>query len=425
MIHVIGIGLDGADGLPSKTLTLIAQANILAGGDRHLSYFPEWEEKWFLIKNFSTDLEHLQQLCKKLEAGETIVVLVSGDPLYFGLGRLLLEKFPADQLQFHPHNSSIQLAFNRLKLPWQDAQIISAHGRSPDLLKQALQKGGEKLAILTDRQNHPGAIAKLCLALNLPTTYQAWVCENLGGTDETIQTFDLTELASFEADNFASLNVVILLHQPDNHVTLDPQTLPIFGIPDQYFASFGDRPGMITKQAIRVQILAALQIQPGQIIWDIGSGTGSVAIEVARLCPTSQIFAIEKTSAGQLLIQQNVERFQVKNLTVIAGNAPDSLEKLPQPARIFIGGNGGQLIPILDQCQLTLQFQGKIVMAIASLEHLSLAMGWFRANNWACAVQHLQISQSVNFAELTRFSPLNPIYLLSANRSDQSSSPMR
>jgi precorrin-6Y C5,15-methyltransferase (decarboxylating) len=418
MIHVVGIGLDGAAGLPSKTLALIAQAKILAGGDRHLNYFPEHQEKWLLLKNFSTDLETLQQAFKGLQSGEIIVVLASGDPLYFGLGRLLLEIFPTDQLQFHSQVSSIQLAFNRLKLPWQDAQIISAHGRSPDLLKQALQKGVEKLAILTDRQNHPGAIAQLCLGLNLPTTYQAWVCENLGGEEETIQGFSLTELADCNADNFAPLNVVILLRHADQSGIIDPQTLPIFGIPDQYFASFGDRPGMITKQAIRVQILAALQIQPGQIIWDIGAGTGSVAIEVARLCPTGQIFAIEKTSAGQVLIEQNKERFQAQNLTVIAGNAPASLEQLPRPDRIFIGGSGGQLIPILDHCQFLLKSRGVIVMAIASLEHLSLAMGWFRAKNWACCVQHLQISQSVNFAELTRFSPLNPIYLLSANLSD-------
>jgi len=418
MIHVIGIGLEGAAGLPSKTLALIAQAKILAGGDRHLNYFPELADKWLVIKNFSTDLDHLQQALNGLETGELMVVLVSGDPLYFGLGRLLLEKFPADQLQFHPHLSSIQLAFNRLKIPWQDAQIVSAHGRSPELLHQALQKAVKKLAVLTDRQNHPGAIAKLCLKLNLPTTYQVWVCENLGGNEERIQAFDLPALAPLNADDFASLNVVILLRQSENNLIIDPQTLPIFGIPDHHFASFGDRPGMITKQAIRVQILAALQIQPGQIIWDIGAGTGSVAIEIARLCPTGQVFAIEKTSAGQLLIQQNKERFQVKNVTIIPESAPDHLEKLPPPDRIFIGGSGGNLIPILDHCELILKPQGKIVMAIASLEHLSLAMGWFRGKNWACCVQHLQISQSVNFAELTRFSPLNPIYLLSATLSD-------
>ncbi|MEY2983550.1 MAG: Cobalt-precorrin-6y C5-methyltransferase / Cobalt-precorrin-6y C15-methyltransferase [Cyanobacteriota bacterium] len=417
MIHVLGIGLDGAAGLPAKSLDLIAQATIVAGGDRHLHYFPDYEDKWLPITNFSTALDSLQQAWSKLPTGEWMVVLASGDPLFFGLGRLLLEIFPAEQLQFHPHVSSIQLAFNRVKLPWQDAQVISAHGRSPDLLKRALQQGVNTLAILTDRQTHPGAIAKLCLALKLAWTYQAWVCENLGGEDEKIQDVALTDLADYDADQFAPLNVVILLRQADHTGMIDPQTLPVLGIPDQFFASFGDRPGMITKQAIRVQILAALQIQAKQSIWDLGAGTGSVAIEVARLCPTGKVFAVEKTQAGQILIGQNMERFQVKNLTPIAGTAPQCLDSLPPPDRIFIGGSGGQLVPILDHCQLILKPQGLIVMAIASLEHLGLAMNWFRGHNWLCSVQHLQISQSINFADLTRLSPLNPIYLLSARSS--------
>ncbi|WLT39193.1 precorrin-6y C5,15-methyltransferase (decarboxylating) subunit CbiE [Synechocystis sp. B12] len=203
MIHVVGIGLNGAEGLTSSTLELIAQAKILAGGDRHLGYFPQYGEKSLIIKDFSVDLNKIGQIHQTLKSHETIVVLASGDPLYFGLGRLLLEKFSPKQLKFHPHLSSIQLAFNCLKMPWQDATIISAHGRSNELLTQALQKGAKKLAILTDGQNHPGAIANLCLSLGLTTTYQAWVCENLAATNEQIQAFDLPSLASLTATDFS------------------------------------------------------------------------------------------------------------------------------------------------------------------------------------------------------------------------------
>ncbi|QHV01107.1 precorrin-6y C5,15-methyltransferase (decarboxylating) subunit CbiE [Synechocystis sp. CACIAM 05] len=416
MIHVVGIGLDGADGLTSSTLELIAQAKILAGGDRHLSYFPEYGEKSLVIKDFSADLKKVEEIYTTLKTGEIIVILASGDPLYFGLGRLLLEKFSAEQLKFHPHLSSIQLAFNHLKMPWQDATIISAHGRSNELLTQALQKGAKKLAILTDGQNHPGAIANLCLSLGLTTTYQAWVCENLGARNEQIQAFDLPSLASLTATDFSPLNVVVLVKQKPENPVIDLDQLPILGIADHYFASFGDRPGMITKQPIRVQILAALSLQPRQIIWDIGAGTGSVAIEGARLCPQGKVFAIEKTSAGQRLIAQNCQRFQVRNVEVVAGPAPEVLVNLPTPDRIFIGGNGGQLIPILQTCGERLGQDGLVVMAIASLEHLSLALGWFKQQQWHVKVQQVQISQSVKFAELTRFDPLNPIYLLTAGR---------
>ncbi len=416
MIHVIGIGLDGPRGLPNSILTLIRQAKVLVGGDRHLSYFPEHREKTLVIKKFTTDLETLKEIAQTLEGEEIIVVLVSGDPLYYGLGRLLLEKFPPENLQFHPHVSSIQLAFNRLKIPWQDATIISAHGRSNDLLKQALQKGAEKLAILTDSHNHPGAIAGLCLSLGLATTYQAWVCENLGGADERIKQFGLGSLAELMATDFAPLNVVVLVKQKAENLTINLNELPIFGIPDHYFASFGDRPGMITKQAIRVQILASLALQPEQILWDIGAGTGSVAIEAARLCHQGTVFAIEKTAAGQRLIERNGERFQVENLQMIAGSAPEALANLPKPDRIFIGGNGGQLIPILTECHRNLKPKGRLVMAIASLEHLSIASVWLEKNQWEISLQHLQISHSVKFADLTRLNPLNPIYLISARK---------
>lgn len=416
MIHVVGIGLDGANGLTRSVLELIAQAKILAGGDRHLGYFPQYGEKSLVIKDFSADLNKIKQAHQTLRSDQIIVVLASGDPLYFGLGRLLLEKFSPEQLKFHPHVSSIQLAFNRLKIPWQDATIISAHGRSNDLLKQALQKGTEKLAILTDGQNHPGAIANLCLSLGLINSYGAWVCENLGAENERIQRFDLADLATLTATDFATLNVVVLAKEKPENIPIDPKQLPLFGIPDHYFASFKDRPGMITKQAIRVQILAALALQPQHIIWDIGAGTGSVAIECARLCPQGKVFAIEKTSAGQRLIEQNCQRFQVQNVELVAGSAPEILANLLTPDRIFIGGNGGQLRPILQSCGERLQQDGLVVMAIASLEYLSLAMGWFKQQQWQVKVQQVQISQSVKFAELTRFDPLNPIYLLTASR---------
>ncbi|UAJ73505.1 precorrin-6y C5,15-methyltransferase (decarboxylating) subunit CbiE [Synechocystis sp. PCC 7339] len=416
MIHVVGIGLDGAEGLTRPVLTLIAEAKMLAGGDRHLSYFPEYGEKSLVIKDFSADLNKIKHFHQTLGSGEIIVVLASGDPLYFGLGRLLLEKFSGEQLKFHPHVSSIQLAFNCLKMPWQDATIISAHGRSNDLLKQALQKGTEKLAILTDGQNHPGAIANLCLSLGLTRTYQAWVCENLGAENERVQSFDLQSLSPLTATDFSFLNVVVLVKQKPENTAIDLKQLPIFGIADHYFASFKDRPGMITKQQIRVQILAALALQPQHIIWDIGAGTGSVAIECARLCPQGKVFAIEKTSAGQRLIEQNCQRFQAENVTLMAGPAPEVLADLPTPDRIFIGGNGGQLMPILQTCGERLGQDGLVVMAIASLEHLSLALGWFKQEQWEVKLQQVQISQSVKFAELTRLDPLNPIYLLSASR---------
>ena len=188
--------------------------------------------------------------------------------------------------------SAVQLAFSRVKVPWQDAQIISVHGRSLDRLTQALQARAAKLAVLTDPIHSPAAIARLLLELGLSQTYQMWICENLGGPNEQVQQVNLRGQIDLSA---APLNLVILLRRESELVSPRPeQTSPLLGLMDQSFCSFDDRPGLLTKREIRVLVLAELTLHPGQVIWDIGAGTGSVAIEIARLVPDAQIYAGKK-----------------------------------------------------------------------------------------------------------------------------------
>jgi precorrin-6Y C5,15-methyltransferase (decarboxylating) len=238
----------------------------------------------------------------------------------------------------------------------------------------------------------------------------------LGGSEERIQTFPAKELVEQE---FAPLNVVVLLRcerqQPPNL-----ENLPALGLPDHSFFSFGDRPGLMTKREIRLLVLGELSLQPGQVIWDIGAGTGSVSIEIARLFPQSQIYAVEQTAAGTALIQQNCDRFQVNNVTSIHGTAPDVLQNLPNPNRIFIGGSGGNLGEILDFCAQRITPEGVIVLALATLERLTTALLWRdQLSQTQCWQQHLlqvQLSRSVPVGSLTRFTPLNPVTLLTLSR---------
>jgi precorrin-6Y C5,15-methyltransferase (decarboxylating) len=192
--------------------------------------------------------------------------------------------------------------------------------------------------------------------------------------------------------------------------------LPMLGVPDRSFLSFGDRPGLMTKREVRILVLGELALQPGQIIWDIGAGTGSVSIEIARLFPTSRVYAIEKTAAGTTLIQQNCDRFQVENAISIHGSAPEALYNLPAPNRIFIGGSGGNLTEILDTCNSRLTASGRLVLALATLEHLNEALGWLSRQQWDYQLLQVQLSRSVPVGPLTRFSPLNPVTILTANR---------
>lgn len=299
VIAVVGIGLDGQQGLSQTVQELIEQATVLAGSKRHLGYFADHPAKKLNLANFQTGIKAIAQL--KLD-NHSVVILTSGDPLFFGLGRLLLEKFKPEEIEFYPHLSSIQLAFNRLKMPWQDANLISVHGRSTEQLIKLFKQGKDKIAVLTDNNNNPGAIARLFLALELPVNYSFYVCEDLGDTAEKISHFlpeEITKLSNLDEYNFSALNVLILVREAQKD-DLNLDNLPLIGLPDNSFLSFSDRPSLITKKEVRLAILGELSLKPQQIVWDIGAGTGSVSIEIARLCPTSQIFAIEKLVWVQL-----------------------------------------------------------------------------------------------------------------------------
>ena len=413
-IVVVGVGLDGAKGLTTKVKNIIDLATVLVGSNRHLSYFPEYQGNKILLDNLRQGLESIKQF---LTTEHQIVILASGDPLFFGLGRLLLENFPSEDISFYPHLSSIQLAFNSLKIPWQDAELVSVHGRSTEQLLKLLKQGKAKIAVLTDHHNHPGSIARIYLASNLPVNYSFYICENLGGKSEQIHQFvgeQIATLANLNNSDFASLNVLILLRQ-ESTTELDLTQLPLLGISDRYFHSFADRPSLITKKEIRIAILAELALQPKQTIWDIGAGTGSVSIEIARLCPESLIFAVEKTSIGASLIAKNCQRFHTNNIRVICGSAPQSLAELPPPDRIFIGGSGGNLTDILEVSSRSLLPQGKIVIALATIEHCHRAIAWLSQNGWHYSLLQLQISRSIPLKHLTRFAPLNPVTIITAS----------
>ena len=410
MIKVIGIGLKGRESLSQKIQEIIDNADLLMGSDRHLSYFSHHPGNKVVINNLYEDINTLKRIKKYYQSS---VILVSGDPLFFGLGRLLLEQFEAEELDFYPHVSSIQLGFSRVKIPWNDAKLISGHGRHLDELISTVHQGIEKIAILTDQKNNPQAIAHLLLSLDIAVNYDIWVCENLGDTDEKINCFTTQKLANLDNNQFSLLNLVILLRKNDSNLDKkELSQLPIFGIEDKYFLTFKDRPGLMTKREIRMIILGELCLQTQQIIWDIGAGTGSVSIEIARLCPSNKVYAIEKTAMGINLINKNSQRFKVDNVVFLQTKAPEKLKELPNPHRIFIGGSGGNLIDILDICKQKITKDGIIIIALATLENLVICLDWVDKNSWNYQLLNVNISRSLSIANLTRLSPLNPVFLI-------------
>lgn len=410
-VQVVGLGLDGAAGLPLPLQTLVQQAAVLVGSPRHLAAFPTAPaERWPLLP-LDAMLHRLQHHLQQ-PSPTPVVVLASGDPLFFGLGRLLLAELPPATLRFHPQPSAVQLAFSRIQRPWQGATLLSVHGRSSDNLVTALRQGDPLIAVLSDPVHHPAALAELALALDLPQTYRLWVCEQLGSPQERI--VETTPDAAAH-QTFSPLSVVIFERGP---APPSPGPWPLVGIPDHAFASFEDRPGLMTKREVRLQIVGELALAPGQVVWDIGAGTGSVAVEVARLLPTGRVFAVEKTAAGLALIRQNYQRFGLANVVAVAGEAPPALAELPPPARVFVGGSGGQLAPTLSAIAPVLAMGGRMVVAVATLESAATVRQWIdhQPQPWQHRWLQVNLARSAPVGPLTRWLPLNPVTLVTLSR---------
>lgn len=379
----------------------LSQARVLAGAPHLLRHFTDHPARKIPLTG---PVESWIPLLQQEMAQGSLVLLASGDPLFFGIGRLLTEYFPAERLAFYPQVSSVQLALNRLQIPWQEATILSLHGRGVERLEAVLKQGSPVIVVLTDPEHTPTVLAQFIADLRLPVRYQAWVCSQLGSPQEQV-----VPLQEGEDAVFPSPNVVVLRRvEPEP----DPHRWPLVGIPDDQFYTFPDQPGLITKQPIRLLTLGSLQLPQEGVVWDIGAGTGSVAIEIARLSPQLQVYAVERNAAGICLIRRNRQRFGLENLQVIPGAAPQVLADLPDPDRVVLGGGGKGIRDLLPVVEARLRPGGILVANFATLETCSEALQWLRSRGWQVRVDHVQISRSAVLAEGTRFAPLNPVYLL-------------
>lgn len=354
----------------------------------------------------------------------SVVILVIGDPLFFGIGAYLLDRLPAPWLMFHPQVTAVQLAFARAKLPWQDALVVRVQGRSPDDLARALQAGAEKIAVLTDASHHPTAIAALVLALRLPHIYRLWVGENLGDPQaERLRSWLIEPgcLPDLLNAQFSPLNLVILERLP-NPDAINLLALPCLGLADDLWVGGtlasgmqvpGDRSPSFWPREVRLQILAELALQPGQIIWDIEAGVGAVSIEMARLCPESTVYAIEASATGISAIERNAVRFRTGNLVSIHGRSPSILRSLPTPDRILLSDRTGNWLPTLQTCAHRLGDQGSIVLALSSIEALAEAIAWAqRHNHWHYHASQIQIQRSIPVGPVTQWLPLPTVAIV-------------
>ncbi len=396
-IHIIGIGADGAAGLHPRQIKLINQSRFLAGGERQLSYFPDFTGETFVIKG------NLKKLKERLqgEAGQA-VVLASGDPLFYGIGAYLSGNIHAE---IEPQPSSVQLAFARMNESWQSAKIISVHGRTIKGLAQKID-GEEKVALLTDEINSPDAIARYLLEFQM-VEYDAFVAENIGAVEEKCRHFTLEEMA---AETFAPLNVVILKKNRPS------KTWPT-GIPDEEFSQRKPDKGLITKRDIRVLTLGRMNIKRNSTVWDIGTCTGSIAVEAAKIAKDGAVFAIEKNEPDLENAQSNFKKFRT-DVTLVHGKAPDGLEEFPDPDCVFMGGTAGNMDKLIDVCAKRLKPGGTIVLNAVTIENMSKAYQIFKETEFNVDIALAQVSLSKPILNMTRFEAQNPVYIICATRKE-------
>jgi len=406
-VYIIGIGENGLDGLTAAARDLIRSAELLVGEAHELAQVPDFGAQRLVISNqLDEAVSRLQQLVGK----QRIVVLASGDPLFYGVARYLCDRLGKEHFEVVPHVSSMQLAFARVKESWEDAFLTNlANYPLENILDQI--RSAEKVGLFTTEQYTPAYIARTLLEHQLDY-FTAYVCENLGSPDERVTRGELSEIALHE---YAPLNVMILVRKP--YLPDRPSDAigrRLFGNPDEAFLQSKPKRGLLTPAEIRAIALAEMDIGPSSIVWDVGAGSGSVAIEAAQLAPQGKVYAIEQDAEDHQLILENARRFGLSNLVAILGRAPEAWKDLPQPDAVFVGGSGRGISQLVVGAYERLRSGGRLAATIGSIDNLAET---HQALHKLCG--HLKVLM-VNLArgnyhfDRLRFTAMNPVFLLSA-----------
>lgn len=290
-------------------------------------------DRWIPIVPLPECFDTVARTLKK----DKVLFLISGDPLFFGIGKRLSQHFTNSSIRFIPAVSYMQSCFAHIGLNWDDADFLSLHGRSLESLDHKLNC--RKLFIFTDTDNSPDVIARYLNSRrgNQPIPYIVHVGERIGAKNQRFVSGNLDEI---EAMSFAQPNSMIVLDTSD----ADTRTTARFGLSEN---DIEHSRGLITKSEVRAAVIHKLQLPDNGVLWDIGAGSGSISIEAARLFESLSVYAVERSDEQLENIQANKFAYGCRNLHIVAGQAPEILYDLPQPDRIFIGGSGGRLEDIL------------------------------------------------------------------------------
>ena len=358
-LAVVGIGEDGLEGLTPAARGLIAQAVFIVGGKRHLALAGSLKAETMIWPS------PIENALDAIEArrGRSVCVLASGDPFFFGVGAMLMRRFAADEMISVPAPSAFALAASRLGWSQQDCALLTLHGRPLEAIIPHLCPGARIIALSWDDAT-PAKLAALLAARGMGRS-KLTICEAMGGPSERIRT---TEAQDFALDNVAALNTIALEVVAEHGARILPRAA---GLPDDWF----EHDGQITKREIRAMTLSSLAPRRGELLWDVGSGSGSVAIEWMLADPANSAVAIERRRDRAERIARNALSFGVPGLSVVIGEAPHVLADLATPDAIFIGGGAGAP-GMVERAMGALAAGGRLVVNAVTLETQAACVDW-------------------------------------------------
>lgn len=396
-LTVIGIGEDGLAGLSQTALAALAAAEVVFGGKRHLDLI-------------STDHSHAQHIAWPVpfsdafdlvlaQQAKRVVVLASGDPMFYGVGASLTRYVPCEQMHIIPHPSSYSLAAARMGWPLQSVELVSVHGRPLELLHPFIHPGNRLLVLSNDGQT-PMQVARLLSQRGFGSS-RLTVLEHLGGPLERRMDAVAND---WEDEAIADLNVIAV----DCIVDAEARILPLtIGLPDDAF----ENDGQLTKRDIRAVTLARLAPLPRQLLWDVGAGSGAIGIEWMRSHPTCRAIAIEAHAARQAMIERNRAALGVPGLLLVKGEAPQALAELEMPDAIFIGG-GVTDTGVLDACWQALKPGGRLVANAVTLQSEMVLFQWRQIHGGDLV--RLSVAQAGALGSFDAWRQALPVTLLSS-----------
>ena len=389
---VVGIGADGWRGLSPDAQQALCRAEIVFGSQRQLDLLPAAvtapRRAW--PAPLTPALPHL--LAE--HAGQCVAVLASGDPMLFGIGTTLVRLLGAEAVHVLAHPSSVSLACARLGWPLEDVEIVSAVGRPLATLHAAVQPGRRLLVLLGDAAG-AASVAQLLRDRGYGAS-SVTLLEQLGGPRERL----LAATAdTWLPDDHDPLAIVAVQCVADAGAVALPRSP---GLPEEAYA----HDGQITKREIRAVALAALAPIPGQLLWDVGAGSGSVGIEWLRTHPANRAIAIEPREDRRALIAGNAAALGVPGLQIVAGRAPEALDGLPAPDAVFVGG--GVSVPgVLEACVAALAPGGRLVADAVTLEGEGVLAGWHA--RLGGALTRIAIQRAAPVGAFTGWRPALPV----------------